>query len=325
MGADVVTEKNRLIDREVSEEEKKRNALVLKQLNLFSKQTFDRMQKEGIPPTPENYRIYFDKVLETKPLTQQQNIHSLVSLDETGGAEYIARIEQDIHEVFTLVRGMMDTIGTLYSKTNTIKKITQQKKVEISQNPSKVTLLSYEEDLTTMVEIFDTQMSKLKKQYTQLTKIAKELNDQSIFDKKYGVYNKKYLLKTIGNEVSNVNTMGYQSTILGIRVDNDSLKRIRLQRDRDMIVKTIAKMILKRSRRSDVVTHYEENIFMIVLKHTDLENAKIAVERIEEMIELSNFIVDSESIDVKLHFALQQIVPNRTKEELLTRVLDKLK
>ena len=321
----MVAEKNRLIDKELSEEKKKQHNIILKQLNLFSKQTFDRMQKEGVPPTPENYRIYFDKVLETKPLTQQQNIHTFLALDETKEAGYIAKIERDIHDAFTLMRGMMETIGTLYTKTNTIKKITEQKKQEMAQNPSKVTLLSYEEDLDAMIKIFDKQMAILKKQYTGMTEIAKNFNNQSIFDKKYDVYNKKYLLKMLDTEIGHVNTLGYQSTILGIKVNPDSLKGIRLQRDRDMIVKTIAKMILKRSKRSDVVAHYEETVFMIVLRHTDLENAKIAVERIEEMIELSNFIVDSENIEVRLDFGLLQIVPNRTKEELISRILDKLK
>ncbi len=321
----MVAERNRLIDKELSEEKKKQHNIILKQLNLFSKQTFDRMQKEGVPPTPENYRIYFDKILETKPLTQQQNIHTLLALDETKEAGYIAKIERDIHDAFALMRGMMETIGTLYTKTNTIKKITEQKKREMAQNPSKVTLLSYEEDLDAMIKIFDKQMGILKKQYSGMTEIAKNFNNQSIFDKKYDVYNKKYLLKMLETEIGHVNTLGYQSTILGIKVDPDSLKGIRLQRDRDMIVKTIAKMILKRSKRSDIVAHYEDTIFLIVLRHTDLENAKIAVERIQEMIELSNFIVDSESIEVKLDFGLLQIVPNRTKEELISRILDKLK
>ena len=185
-------------------------------------------------------------------------------------------------------------------------------------------MISYDEDLSAISEALSKQQNLLKDQYTKMATVIKNFNSESIFDKKYDVYNKKYLLKTIDSEKNNVNNFGYESTLLALKVKNSSLKNVRLTRDKELIIKTIGKMILKRSRRSDIIAHLEGGIFIVILKHANMEQAQKTIASIEHMISFSNYIVDSQSIDIELDYALSKIVPNKTKEQIIAAALEKL-
>ncbi len=302
----------------------KQNTMVLKQVNLYGKQVIDRMIKDNILPTPTNYTIYFEKLLEEKPLNQKQNINNILEIEEVEDFNYVLKIENNINEAFTHIRPMMDVVSSMYSKINKLKTITKTRREELSKNSSKVSLISYDEDLSAISEALSKQQNLLKEQYTNMATVIKNFNSESIFDKKYDVYNKKYLLKVIDSEKNNVNNFGYESTLLALKVKNSSLKNVRLTRDKELIIKTVGKMILKRSRRSDIISHLEGGIFIVILKHANIEQAQKTIASIEHMISFSNYIVDSQSIDIELDYALSKIVSNKTKEQIIAAALERL-
>lgn len=307
-----------------SNEQRHNHTTVLKQVNIYGKQVVDRMIKDNIPPTPANYAIYFEKLLEEKPLNQKQNISSILEIEEVEEFDYVMKIENNIHTGFSHIKSMMESISSVYNKINTLRTITKQKRQDIESGNGKASLLSYDEDLQAISDVLTKQQKVLKDQYTNITDVIKSFNQESIFDKKYDVYNKKYLFKTIDAEKSNVNNFGYESTILALRVKKHSFVNVKLTRDKELIIKTVAKMILKRSRRSDIIAHLDDGVFVLVLKHTTMEQGEKAIESIEHMISFSNYIVDSQSIDIELDYALAKIVPNKTKEQIIAACLEKL-
>lgn len=313
------------IVKDMSSETLKQNNVVLKQVNLYGKQVVERMTKDNIPPTPANYAIYFEKLLEDKPLNQRQNISSVLELEEVEDFDYVVKIENNINEGFIQIKSMMDVISGVYTKINKLRTITKLRKEEIAKGGNnKISLVSYEEDLEAITTVLAKQQNLLKSQYTSMANVIKDFNNESIFDKKFDVYNKKYLLKTIDGEKANVKNFGYESTLLALRIRQSSLRNVRLIRDKELIIKTVGKMILKRSRRSDVVTHLQDGIFILILKHTDMGQTEKTISSIEHMISFSNYIVDSETIDIGLDFAVSKILPNKTKEQIVARALERL-
>jgi len=258
-------------------------------------------------------------------LSQRQNINSVLELEEVEDFNYVMKIENTINDGFVQIKSMLDVVSNVYTKLNKLRTITKARKEELSKGSnSKVSLLSYEEDLEAITSVLTKQQGALKEQYTKMASVIKDFNNESIFDKKYDVYNKKYLFKTIDSEKANVKNFGYESTILALRVKKSALSNVRLTRDKELIIKTVGKMILKRSRRSDVIAHFQDGIFILVLKHTDLEQAQKAISSIEQMISFSNYIVDSESIDIELDFAVSKILPNKTREQIIANALEEL-
>jgi GGDEF domain-containing protein len=312
------------IIKDMSLEDSKQNTIVIKQLNLHGKQVVDRMIKDNIPPTPANYAIYFEKMMEDKPLAQKQNISTVLELEEVEDFDYLLKIENNINEGFANIKSMMDIISSVYTKINKLRAITKTRKEEIAKGSSKVSLVSYDEDLTVISEVLAKQQNSLKNQYNNMTAIIKNFNNESIFDKKYDVYNKKYLFKIIESEKANIKNFGYESTLLALKVKKKALENVRLTRDKELIIKTVGKMILKRSRRSDTIAHLQDGVFIIILKHTDVEQAQKTISSIEHMISFSNYIVDSQTIDIELDFALSSINPNKTKEQIIAAALEKL-
>lgn len=302
----------------------KQNSMVLKQVNLYGKQVVDKMIKDNIPPTPANYMIYFEKLLEDKPASQKQNISNILEIEKVEDFDYVLKIENNIHSGFAHIKTMMDSISQIYSKINTLRNITKTKREEIAKGSNKLALVSYDEDLQAISDLMTKQQKSLKDQYNKISEVIKTFNNESIFDKKFDVYNKKYLFKTIDSEKSNVENFGYESTLLALKIKKRSLENVRLTRDKELIIKTVGKMILKRSRRSDIIAHLDDGVFMIVLKHTTKEQAEKTIASIDHMIGFSNYIVDSESIDIEVEYALSKIIPNRSREQIIATALEGL-
>ena len=301
-----------------------KNEDVLKSLNVLSKQVVGKLTKDCVPPTPENYKIYFDAQLETKSHAQRKDIGKILSLEEDIEADHTVTLEKDIQNAFIYIKSMTESIAKAYTKINMMKKITVEKEREIEINPSHLALVSYEEDLENLEEILDKELHLIKSRYNTTAELIRNFNQHSIYDKKFSVYNKKYLMKSLENILTSIQNFEHDNTLLSIRINPSSLHNVQHQRDKVLINITLAKLLLKRSRRSDIVAHYGENIFMIVLKHTDMEQAHVAIERITDMIESTNFIVDSNNVEVELSFGISTITKRKTKEEILIEAIDSI-
>ncbi len=320
----LIDDKDKLIGKEKSPEVLKREN-TLKSLNLLSKQVIGKLSNDRVPPTPENYKIYFDVQLESKSSQQRRDIGEILDFEEEIESDHTVTLEKDIHNAFIYIKSMTESIAKAYTKINQLKKITIEKEHEIETNPSRLTLVSYEEDLAAMEDILDKELHIIKTRYNATAELIRHFNQNSIYDKKYGVYNKKYLIKALDSILKSIKNFEHQNTLLAIKIDPKSLRNVRHQKDKALINITLSKLLLKRSRRSDIVGHYDESIFIIILKHTDLKHAQIAIDRISDMIEAANFIVDSTNVDVRLEFGVASIDKNKTKEEVLIEAIDNLK
>ncbi len=316
--------KNREITAKKTLSHDKKEEIVLKNLTQLSKQVIGKLNKDDVPPTPENYKIYFDAQLETKPQEQQKEIAQILELESEIEADHTVSLEKDIQDAFIYVKSMTESIAKAYTKISHMRKLTREKEREIEVNPSHLALVAYEEDLEALETILEKELKLIKSRYNSTAELIRHFNQNSIFDKKYGIYNKKYMIKTLEAVLKSITKFEHHNTLLAIKIKPESLNRVHHQKDKALINITLAKLLLKRSRRSDVVAHYEEGIFMILLKHTNIEQAQIAIDRITDMIETSNFIVDSNSIDVKLSFGLSSVVTNKSKEEILIEAIDNL-
>jgi diguanylate cyclase (GGDEF)-like protein len=296
----------------------------LKTLNLLSKQVIGKLNSDKVPPTPENYKIYFDVQLETKSDAQRREISEILELEAEIEDDHTVTLEKDIQNAFIYIKSMTESIANAYNKINQMKKITIEKEREMEVNPSRLTLVSYEEDLEAIETILEKELQLIKSRYNSTAELIRNFNQNSIYDKKYGVYNKKYLMRTLDAILKSIENFEHDNTLLSIKIKPESLSSVRHQKDKSLINITLAKLLLKRSRRSDVVGHYGDNIFMIILKHTDEKHAQIAIDRIKDMIDSANFIVDSNNVDIKLNFGISAIESSKTKEEILVQAIDSL-
>ena len=88
------------------------------------------------------------------------------------------------------------------------------------------------------------------------------------------------------------------------------------------MTKTIARLLLKTSRRSDTVAHYGNGVFTMLLKHTDIDSAKRASERLCDLVSNSNFFLADREIQLKISIGITDITENHSVEEIIVSSMD---
>jgi PleD family two-component response regulator len=112
--------------------------------------------------------------------------------------------------------------------------------------------------------------------------------------------------------------------MIAFSIKKEILKDVKLKSDRDIIIKTVSNMVLDRLRRSDILAHYEDGIFLLILKHTDFEQAKKAVESIKNFVSFSNFIIDGKQIQAKIDTNIVELDPRLSIDEIIGSAIEGL-
>lgn len=286
------------------------------------------LTEDGVPPTPANYQAYFEKFLEKKPLEARKNIDEMLESESANQDEQRAKIEGSVKESFTHVRDIMKVISGVYKNVKLMKQVSAAVKEKIANSKDPLVSIkiteNFQQDLDKLTEVFEKQLESLKTKYEQTTQIIKEVETKAIFDSRYGVYNKRYFLEQIKQEKVRAEKFKQQSSLVLAKVKDNVMGSITDAKDKALLLRIIAKQLLKTSRRSDIVAHYEKGIFVMILKYTDLEHAKKACERISELMKNTNFFLNEREVEVDVEVAISKIATDRTIEETISCGLDAL-
>lgn len=298
------------------------------ELEKFAALVLKVLGDENIPPTPTNFQIYFDKLLESKPTAFKKRINDFLELENTNNDENHARIEREVKEGFAQIKNIMQVVSTVYRNLNVMQEIVKKRSTQLDANSNPLSIQniisSLSEDLNKMFGLTTKQIDLLKDYYQKTTTILQEVDNQSIFDVKYGVYNRRYLLKSLQDEIKLIKNYAHPSSLVLARVKEDTLEKIVNKKDKDIVVRNIAKLLLKTSRRSDVVAHFGDGIFAMILKHTDITSAKKACDRISELVYQTSFFVGTGEVETDIELSIVALDPDHNAEEFIAATLEEL-
>jgi len=88
------------------------------------------------------------------------------------------------------------------------------------------------------------------------------------------------------------------------------------------MTRTIARLLLKTSRRSDTVAHYGNGKFSMLLKHTDIASAEKASERLCDLVSNSNFFLADREIQLKISIGITDISTGFSVEEIIVSAMN---
>ncbi|ARQ99981.1 GGDEF domain-containing protein [Campylobacter porcelli] len=297
-------------------------------LNKFSSSVLKQLLAENIQPTPDNFDIYFRKLLENKPANFQKKVLELLDFSKEDKLDRQALIEKDIKTGFAQIRSMMQLISLIYKNLGIMKGIAKKRLSEMNSNANPLevqgSIKAFGLELEKLNILMDRHINAIRASYEEVDKIFKNVEDNSIYDSKFEVYNKKYLLKILYDEFDDVKRYKYNVSIMLIRVKDKVLNAIPSIKDKNGILRNIAKILLKTSRRSDIVAHYGDGCFAMVMKHTDLESAKKAAQRVAELLYQTTFFMGEDELDMDMEIAVGAINPDSSIEEILSALLDAL-
>ncbi len=298
------------------------------ELEKFSLFVLKVIMDENVPPTPNNFQIYFEKLLENKPLSFRKRINEYLEADTINEDEYRAKMEKDIREGFLNIKNIMKVVSTVYKNLSVMEQIVKKRADELSVNSSQLAASNVisvlTEDLKKLINLTQKQKETLKTYYEKTADILKDVENKAIFDARYGVYNKKYLIRMLEKELKSIQQYNHSSSLVMIKIKDSTLSKIVNFKERDMLVRNIAKLLLKTSRRSDILAHYGDGIFAVLMKHTDLNSAKKACDRIGDLIYSTSFFIGGDEIEVDVELGIMPLNPAYTIEEIISAALDVL-
>ncbi|NPA30094.1 MAG: diguanylate cyclase [Epsilonproteobacteria bacterium] len=297
-------------------------------LEKYAQEVMATMIKDGVPPTPSNFDAYFDKLLETRPPAFRKKILKLLELEDGGDDEYQGIMEQQLKEAFGSVKKLLGHINTLYKNLRHLESVIEKRSFEantITNNHDLGNVLeAMKQDLHTMLSIVKKDASELKETFNETAKMVKEVQEHTIYDDRFGVFKKNYLLRKMEREEKLIQEFKHESTLMLVRASDDVMRRLKTPKIKQLVLRTVARLLLKTSRRSDIVAHYDGTIFAILMRHTALNNAEMAAERLKDLVSNTNFFVGDEEILLDVEIGIARIDVSRTTEQTVVCALKAL-
>lgn len=295
-------------------------------LEAYSKEVLNSLMKDGLPPTPNNFSLYFDRLLEDKSQNTRNHIISVLELEESNDDENGIMLEQSLKQGFSSIKNILGITANLYKNMSLMTKILEKRKQELETSKATHETISVAaslgSDIAKLNEILKKQSGSIKTMYEDTAKIIKNVENETIFDNQYGVYNKRYLMTKVEQEIGLIHKFKHKSSLIMIELFRDLKKSVNNEKALLLMTKTVARLLLKTSRRSDIVAHYGNGVFVMLLKHTDIESAKKASERLCELVSNSNFFLGDREIQLKISIGITDITENHSVEEIIVSSMD---
>ncbi len=295
-------------------------------LELYSKEVLEFLIRDNIPPTPSNFSSYFDSLLEEKNENLRKQILAVLDLEESNDDETTINLEHNLKKGFSSVKNILSVTAGLYKNTTLMTKILEKRKAELvdfqDTEMVKSVVNSLNNDLFKLNEILKKQNSQMKTIYDETAGIIKSVENETIFDNQYGVYNKRYILSKITQEIGQIKEFKYNSSVLMIELSRELKENINNEKIVILMTRTIARLLLKTSRRNDIVAHYGNGVFVMLVKHTDIESAKKASERLVDLVSNSNFFFADREIKLKIAIGITDVHKDLSVEEIIVNAMD---
>lgn len=296
----------------------------------FSKSVIKQLSKESVPSVPVNYKIFFEKMLENETDENRKKICEIMEAeDEISKIEDDRKIniEREVKNSFLQIKNMLQAISLIYKNLGIMKTIVKKRIDSLGANSNLLTvqnvLNAFNDDLDRLNALVAKHLDVIKMNYEDVSRVFRLVEEQSIYDTKFDLYNKKYLLKTLENELTYVKQYGYNSSLMFIKPKSSFMEKLGAM-DAQVLLRNISKLLLRTSRRSDVLAHYGSGCFAMLMKHTDLEAAKKACERIVNMLYSTTFVIGGGEIDIDMEIVACGLSTKNTIEEMISSMLDTL-
>jgi diguanylate cyclase (GGDEF)-like protein len=295
-------------------------------IEIYSKEVLNAMIADNLPSTPNNFSLYFDRLLEDKSESFRKQVISMLELEEANEDETTILLEQSLKKGFASIKSILSATANLYKNMTLMTKILEKRKKELSENKEIQTAMTVmnalEGDVSKLSTILKTQSASMKTIYEDTAQIVKSVENETIFDNQFGVYNRRYLLSKVEQEIELIKEFDHKSSLIMIELDKDLKRSIKNDKAVVLMTRTIARLLLKTSRRSDIVAHYGNGIFSMLLKHTDIESAKKASERLTYLVSNSNFFLADREIQLKISIGITNIDSMHSVEEIVVSAMD---
>lgn len=291
-------------------------------IESFSTQVFKTLLSKNIPPLPLNYQTYFEALLSTKDIEFQKKITSITERSIENDERNIT-FEKSIHTAFANTRDILKCTQSIYKNLVIMNEIEKKWSLDLEQNRDTA---RFSKETQNIQNEIDLQINQLKNLYSKCNQILENINTNTMYDSKFDTYNKRYFIYLVQNEQKMVEKFAHPSTIIMMSLPL-SVTRY-LQNDQTtalVIMKTVAKLLLKTSRRSDIIGYIGNGIFAMLLRHCDISATQNASDRLISLMKNTNVFLGKREIHLDLNIGISLLSAERSSEESLNMAIGALR
>ncbi|MGP1449571.1 MAG: GGDEF domain-containing protein [Wolinella sp.] len=295
-------------------------------LESFAKEVLKTLEKDNIPAIPSNFQLYFERLLEEKSEAFKKGVFHILDLEDSSDDDRRIDFEKRIKDSFKNMKNILQHVAVIYKNLGLLQNIVTKRLDDAKKADNSIVfqnvLALFSQELGKLNSITQKQTVQLKEFYQDSAKIVNSIDSETIFDSQFGIYNRRHLLSQIDKEVKIIDQFGHSSTVLLARLPDSKIRKISSEKMLLVVTRTIARLILKTSRRSDIIAHYGGGTFAMILKHSDLFSSKKACERLVELIQTTNIFIGETEINLGIVIGISKILPERSAEETLNLALN---
>ncbi len=178
----------------------------------------------------------------------------------------------------------------------------------------------YVEELKALHQKIEKTNEDFVKRNLELQDIQAQLEMLAAHDVLTGLYNRRYILERIEEKLPEVKR--HQLDCCFVIMDIDYFKDVNDHYGHiagDDVLKVVAQLLANGVRQGDIVARYGGEEFLIFLPMTELESAKVLVERLRVTLEQYQHKIDNEIVTVTASFGIAQHEINDTADRTIAR------
>lgn len=297
-------------------------------LEDYGTQIIHALSANGIAPTPYNYRIYFEKLLENKTQQFKDNATQFISLDLTP-TERRALLEEKVLKAKNHMISTLQQVGATYKNLQLLQNILKKHEHEVNTINNAIALQNvitvFEKELNHLGEATKSQLQNIKVSYDRSIQAIESIANNIICDEKYGLYNRNFLDIRILAELESIHAENYKSSLILIQITKNLARLITSERNTMLINRAISKILQKVANKSDVLVHCGSEVFGILLSHSDKDSAKRFANRLIEKVATTNIFLGEEEISLSVCTGIVEIDSNSKSKEVFKNALEALK
>jgi len=298
------------------------------EIERFAQKVLDKLIEEDVYPIPYYYSIYFFNMLEDEAKEFKKSVMELIELEGTNELEDDLKFEQKLKKSFKYSKELVQNSAHIYKISTMLKEKNNKYLTEIENVSTpqafKNILLNSKKNIEVLNHKLETSLKVMKEIYSQNVTTLKEIEKDTIFDSLYGLYNKNYFLRELKKEIAQIEKFKHTSTLIVLRAAKHTSDKLKSEKSKVVVNRFIAKILLKTSRRTDVISHLGEGMFAMLLKHTDKIGAMKTSERLSDIIRNSSMFIEGDELEVHIVIGISEIFANRSEIDILDCAYRKL-
>jgi diguanylate cyclase (GGDEF)-like protein len=149
---------------------------------------------------------------------------------------------------------------------------------------------------------------EVKKRTAELVKARNKLQELSTTDELTGLYNYRYLIFALESEIERA--LRYKRALSLMMIDIDYFKSLNDtfgHQCGNVVIKTVAQLLKRNVRRSDIVARYGGDELSIILTETNSERSREVAEKLKTVINSHPFKWQGKALDVRVSVGLATV------------------